>query len=102
MKTILFPAAAILAASFSTFTAVSPGYAAVEAPARTVVSYADLNLSQAQDRRILEERIEGAARSVCRAEHGYSPLMRDAQRDCAEAAVAEAASQLPFSPNAVE
>ncbi|MCA1748319.1 MAG: UrcA family protein [Parasphingopyxis sp.] len=102
MKNILISAAALVAASLSTVAAVSPGHAAGETGNRVAVSYADLNLSQAQDRRILDRRLAGAARTVCRAEHGYSPLTRRAVRDCQVEAVARASEQIPFALSATD
>lgn len=102
MKNVLISAAALAAASLSTFAAVSPGHAATGRPTSIAVSYADLNLSQAEDRRILEERLESAARQVCRTEHGYSPLLRAAERDCRQEAVTRAVEQLRFPDDATD
>ena len=102
MKSILFPAAALLAAALSTVTATAPGHAASAAPVTIAVSHADLNLAQEGDRRILEDRIARAARNVCRADYGYSPLTWHAERDCRSAVVARAEQQLPYPDDATD
>lgn len=99
MKNLLIPAAAFAAAALSTGLAVSPGYAA---PTEIAVSYSDLDLSQAGDRRTLQERVERAARQVCQAETGASPLLRAAERDCRDEAVSDAATQFPTPESAID
>lgn len=102
MTKLFFSFAAAAAASLATIGAVAPAAASPGAPAGIAVSHADLNLSQAGDRRILTERLERAARRVCRAETGHSPLDRDAARDCREAAVSQAIERVGFPDDATD
>lgn len=64
-------------------------------PQTMVVKYADLNLASAKDQKILERRIDKAAKKICgldRARTGTRLKSRDAQ-DCYREAKANAAKQ---------
>jgi UrcA family protein len=74
---------------------VTAAHAADEAPdhASTNVVYGDLDLSQAADAKILADRLQGAARSVCVAANpnGVSPALL---RNCVDGSVSMAMSQI--------
>jgi UrcA family protein len=86
---------AIVAAA--AFVALSAGQAAAQtdAPLKAAVSYADLDLSRASGRSVLESRVERAVESVCPRRPSPAELRkRQAFRVCHEQAWAGARQQL--------
>ena len=79
------------------FVALSAGQAAAqpEAPLKAAVSYADLDLSRASGRSVLENRVARAVESVCPPRPSPAELRkRQAFRACHEQAWAGARQQL--------
>lgn len=91
MKTIAAVTAALLAAA----SAASGALAQDVAPPKTMVSYADLDLSQASGRAALEQRIEVGLARVCPQRPAPNELrLMQAYRNCRSQARAEAQAQL--------
>jgi UrcA family protein len=83
---------------FKTLAFVAALAAAIPATAQDTraVRYDDLNLASAQGMKILERRIDGAARQVCGASYDYRQTLtlEAATRKCVVAAKARAKSEL--------
>lgn len=75
--------------------ATAPAQAS-EAPRATMVSYGDLNLSNARGRDALELRIRQAARSVCETA-GENAAARVEEAQCVRAAIQAAQARLEAS-----
>jgi UrcA family protein len=103
LRPIALAAAACVAATLST-TAPAPAAAAdiVVAPtAITVrVSYADLNLANAEGRATLDRRIAGAARSICGSYFQTDLQMAALVQNCREDAIASARLPAAYASNA--
>ncbi|QXQ08011.1 UrcA family protein [Sphingosinicellaceae bacterium] len=82
-------ASAALIATACLTIAVAPAAAATAAPMSKTVSYADLNLANAQGRAALNARIKSAARSVCKVD-GRDLQARTSETRCIKDAVRNA------------
>lgn len=97
MKTFAKPLTHALATLALAGAAISPALAAGAADPMTLkISTADINLATAQGQRMLDQRIEKAARSVCRvADHKTGTrIMNHEARACLAKARAEARQQV--------
>jgi UrcA family protein len=92
MKTVAIALATVLTASLAGTAQAT----AVREVQQRVVSYSDLNLTNATDAAILRGRIESAARSVCLRRAGLSPLefYQHTRRTCMDEAIARAVADV--------
>lgn len=72
----------LLAASVAVAGIAAPAAANEDNLPRTMVSYKDLDLSQAVDRARLSSRIERAARKICAVEPRRDPRRQAQSREC--------------------
>ena len=77
LKPILFAAATLVSA-----VTTSPLFAKPATPEARVVSYSDLDLSNAAGRNRLEQRIQAAVRDVCGDAPSFDLARRHAVREC--------------------
>ena len=92
MKTLPFVCAALLASSFASAATPTSTSTSIDPSRERIVHYADLDLNDASDAKILYQRIRSAARTVCWVP-GVMQVMASAQmrrcvQDTTERAVA--------------
>ena len=85
--------ALIFTASAATSTLLNANMQDVEVKSRTV-SYADLNLGGAEDQRTLFQRLQKAAREVCKTREARTTAAMRHSRECYEEALDEAVAEV--------
>lgn len=85
-----------------TFALAAAAFAAIATPAMAgdiptaTVNIADLDLTQRDDQRRLESRVETVARQICRTA-SFDAVSRKLERECRAAVTADAAPKIAFA-----